>query len=89
MRAPDRVGAPVTRGASHRTGQVLFTSGSSGPRVVTPAVGRYSTSTYPSASVSCTGATSALAVAIQVSRSDIRPSAPKCALLRPRCTAAL
>src|SRR5690606_38567249 len=28
-----RVGAPVTRGASHRTGQVLFTSGSSGPRV--------------------------------------------------------
>jgi hypothetical protein len=40
----DRVGAPITRGASHRTGQVLFTSGSSGRRVVTPVAGRLTTS---------------------------------------------
>ena len=31
-----RVGAPVAEGASHRTGQVLFTSGSSEPRVFSP-----------------------------------------------------
>ena len=50
---PDRVGAPVTRGASHRTGLVLFTSGSSGRQVVTPVVGRVSTSRYPKGSKSC------------------------------------
>jgi hypothetical protein len=49
----DRVGAPVAQGASHRTGLVLFTSGSSGQRVVTPAVGRLSTSRYPKGSKSC------------------------------------
>ena len=42
----DRVGALVTEGASHRTGQVLFTSGSSGLRVVTPGAGRFTTSWF-------------------------------------------
>ena len=50
---PNRVGAPVARGASHRTGLVLFTSGSSGQQVVTPAAGRLSTSRYPKGSRSC------------------------------------
>ncbi len=53
LTSPDRVGAPVARGASHRTGLVLFTSGSSGQQVVTPAVGRLSTSRYPKGNRSC------------------------------------
>ena len=47
---------PFPGGASHRTGLVLFTSGSSGRRVFTPAAGRLTTSRYPSGSKSCTGA---------------------------------
>ncbi len=47
-----RVGAPVAQGASHRTGLVLFTSGSSGPRVVTPAAGRFTTSAIPASASS-------------------------------------
>ena len=52
----DRVGAPVSRGASHRTGLVLFTSGSSGRWVMTPTAGRLTTSRYPRDSKSCSGA---------------------------------
>src|SRR5688500_18053853 len=46
----DRVGTPVARGTSHRTGQVLFTYGSSGRQVMTPVAGRVATSPYPSGS---------------------------------------
>ena len=53
----DRVGAPLSGGASHRTGLVLVTSGSSGRWVMTPTAGRLTTSRYPSGSRSCTGAT--------------------------------
>ena len=53
----DRVGAPVARGASHRTGLVLITSGSSGRWVMTPTAGRLTTSRYPSGSRNCTEAT--------------------------------
>ncbi len=55
-RLQHRVGTPVARAASHRTGLVLFTYGSSGHRVLTPSAGRDTTSRYPSASRSCTGA---------------------------------
>jgi len=57
--AIDRVGAPVSRGASRRTGLVLVTSGSSGRwvmTVMTPIAGRLTTSRYPSGSKSCSGA---------------------------------
>jgi len=52
----DRVGAPVARGASHRTGLVPFTSGSSGRWVMTPTAGRLTTSRYPRDNKSCSGA---------------------------------
>ena len=38
---------PLPGGGSHRTVLVLFTYGSSGPPVVTPAAGRVTTSPYP------------------------------------------
>ena len=57
LTATDRVGAPVARGASHGTGLVLFTSGSSGRQVMTPVAGRVSTSRYPRGSKSCPEAT--------------------------------
>jgi len=50
LTSPDRVGAPVARGASHRTGLVLFAYGSSGQQVATPAVGRLSGLPLPSGS---------------------------------------
>jgi hypothetical protein len=42
-----RVGAPLAGGASHGTGQVLFTSGSSGRQVAAPGAGRFTTSPVP------------------------------------------
>ena len=42
-----RVGAPVAGGPSHRTGLVLFTSGSSGRQVVTPIAGRFTDPLVP------------------------------------------
>ncbi|MCC6528161.1 MAG: serine/threonine protein kinase [Polyangiaceae bacterium] len=58
----DRVGAPVARGTSHRTGLVLFTSGSSGPRVATPVAGRFTTSSYPGLSTEARYILSSLAL---------------------------
>ena len=79
-----RVGAPVARGASHRTGFVLFTSGSSGHRVLTPSAGRDTTSRYPSASRSCTGAMRCWNRSFHICSSDTRPFLAKYALSRPR-----
>ena len=58
----NRVGAPVARGTSHRTGLVLFTSGSSGPRVATPVAGRFTTSSYPGLSTEARYILSSLAL---------------------------
>ena len=80
---------PLRGGASHRTGQVLFTSGSSGRQVVNPAAGRVTTSTYPSASESCTGAAMGWCRARHRSTSETSPRSAKYALRSPRSTAGL
>jgi hypothetical protein len=83
-----RVGAPVPRGASHRTGLVLFTSGSSGRQVMTPAAGRLTTSRYPSGSRSCAGAIRCRAFTFHSSSSENRPCAAKSAFGKARCVTA-
>lgn len=77
---------PSPGGASHGTGQVLFTSGSSGPAVFTPPTG-LTTSPYPSASASWAGATMRWARLRQCSASDTSPRSAKYALRSPRCAA--
>ena len=79
---------PLPGGASHGTGQVLFTSGSSGRRVFTPVAGRFTDLFYPSASRSWTGALMPLPRRFHSSRSDTSPRLAKYALRSARSTAA-
>jgi len=76
-------------GTSHGTGQVLFTSGSSGQRVANPSAGRVTTSPYPNASVSWTGAAMGWGWARSLSTSETSPRSAKYALRSPRSTAGL
>jgi len=50
-----RVGARVTPSASHGTVLALFAYGSSGQRVITPVIGRFTTSRFPAAAIAVPG----------------------------------
>ncbi len=71
--------------SSHRTVLALFAHGSSGRRVVTPAVGRFATSIHPHSSVSCcgVGATISWWVRRCNATSDTSPRSAKYRLRRP------
>jgi len=68
-RAGSRVGAPVARGPSHRTVQVLFTYGSSGQRAAR----------RPTAAPTACGSAAAIA------RTPAPPPTPACAIRPSRC----
>jgi len=89
VRGQDRVAGGITPPSSHRTGQVLFTSGSSGRRVMTPVAGRVSTSPYPSTNISCAGAAMGWRRACHMSASETSPRSAKYALRSPRSTAGI
>ena len=73
--------------SSHRTVQVLFTYGSSGPQVFTPTAGRFTASRYPSGNMSCSGAAVDSNFSRQRSFSDTSPRSAKYALRSARSTA--
>ena len=54
-RQGDRVGARITPSASHGTVRALFAYGSSGWQVMTPATGRFTTSSFPAAVITALG----------------------------------